>query len=42
VLNKPLMKVILVAPTEKVSQDDERVKLYGKSKEIIRQFWQKD
>jgi hypothetical protein len=42
VLNYLLMKGILVAPSENVSLDDERVKLYRKSKEIIGQFWQKD
>ena len=42
VLNYLLMKGILIAPTDKISPDDDRVKLYGKSKEIIGQFWQKD
>jgi hypothetical protein len=41
VLNYLLMKGILVAPSEKVSQDDERVKLYGKSKRLLDSFGRK-
>jgi hypothetical protein len=42
VLNYLLTKGILIAPTDKISAEDGRVKLYGKSKEIIGQFWHKD